>query len=44
VWIGWLGKEIDPQDQPDIRRRLLKEYNCLPVFIADDLAEAYYNG
>lgn len=44
VWIGWLGKEIPPEDQPGIKRRLLAEYRCLPVFLTDALADKFYSG
>lgn len=44
TWIGWPGLEV-PEDQQDIvRKQLLDEYNCLPVFIRNNLAEMHYNG
>jgi trehalose 6-phosphate synthase len=43
VWIGWLGKEIPPEDQPRIRKQLMKEYGCLPVYLSDAEANAHYN-
>jgi len=44
IWIGWIGCEIDEAEQPELRRRLLEEHNCLPVFLSDDIIERYYNG
>jgi len=43
IWIGWLGCEIPLEEQPTVRRRLLAEHNCLPVFLSADLAHKYYN-
>jgi trehalose-6-phosphate synthase len=44
VWIGWLGEEVPPEDQDEVRQRLLAEHSCLPVFISDALVDKYYNG
>lgn len=43
-WYGWPGLEV-PEDEIDIvTKRLKDEYNAVPVFIADDLADRHYNG
>lgn len=43
-WYGWPGLEV-PEDEIDVvTKRLKDEYNAVPVFIADDLAERHYNG
>jgi hypothetical protein len=44
VWLGWLGKEVADEDKDQVRQHLYDEYRCVPVFITDELADAYYNG
>ena len=44
VWLGWLGQEIPVEDQPRIREQLLAEFNAIPVFLSEEIAEQYYNG
>ncbi len=44
VWIGWLGQEIPEEDRPQVREKLLREYNSVPVFLSDELVNKYYNG
>jgi trehalose-6-phosphate synthase len=44
VWIGWFGQEIPENEQPVLRERLFREFNLLPVFLDDELAELHYNG
>jgi trehalose 6-phosphate synthase len=43
IWIGWLGKEVPPADQAGVRKRLIDEFQCCPVFLSDALAGPYYN-
>ena len=43
IWIGWLGMEIELDQQPLVREKLLREYHCLPVFLTQELASNYYN-
>lgn len=43
-WIGWPGMEVSPEDQSTMRKQLLKEHSCLPVFISDEVADMHYNG
>lgn len=44
IWIGWLGQDIDPAERPALCKILLEQHSCVPVFVPDDLADAYYNG
>jgi trehalose 6-phosphate synthase/phosphatase len=44
VWIGWLGQEIPEEDREQVREKLLREYNAVPVFLSDELVNKYYNG
>jgi trehalose 6-phosphate synthase len=41
VWVGWLGQEVPEADRPALKRRLLTEHRCLPVWVSDDLAERF---
>lgn len=43
VWIGWLGFEIPVEEQPKVQEQLMKEYNCMPVFLTEKIATPYYN-
>ena len=36
--------EIPVEEQPTVRKRLLEEFSCLPVFMDDVTADLYYNG
>ncbi|KAK2867761.1 hypothetical protein FQN49_003493 [Arthroderma sp. PD_2] len=43
-WYGWPGLEV-PFDEVDIFKKKLKEdYNAVPVFIDNELADRHYNG
>eukprot|EP00624_Nannochloropsis_granulata_P007881 evm.model.NODE_9905_length_21420_cov_21.470634.3 len=44
LWIGWLGQEIPEEDRPQVREKLLREYNAVPVFLSDEMVNKYYNG
>ena len=43
-WYGWPGLEIPDDEVKDVTTRLKEEYNAVPVFIDDDLADRHYNG
>jgi trehalose 6-phosphate synthase/phosphatase len=43
LWVGWPGS-VGKDDREEVKRTLLKDYGCLPVFISDHLAEKYYEG
>lgn len=44
LWIGWLGIEIAIDEQKEVSDRLLSEYNCIPVFLPEAIAKAFYAG
>lgn len=44
TWIGWPGKDFEEEDRKTIAKTLKDEYNCKPVFLSDELADAHYNG
>nr|ODN88929.1 alpha,alpha-trehalose-phosphate synthase (UDP-forming) [Cryptococcus depauperatus CBS 7841] len=44
TWIGWPGKDIPMNDRKHVNDRLLEEYNCVPVYLSDELADSHYNG
>ncbi|KAI9772067.1 MAG: Trehalose-6-P synthase/phosphatase complex synthase subunit [Geoglossum simile] len=43
-WYGWPGLEVPDADIPHVKQRLKDEYNAIPVFIDDELADRHYNG
>ncbi|KAJ1928883.1 Trehalose-6-P synthase/phosphatase complex synthase subunit [Tieghemiomyces parasiticus] len=43
TWIGWPGVDF-PEDDRRVIRSKLKDRDCVPVFLHDDLAELHYNG
>ena len=43
-WYGWPGIEIPEDEVGLLKERLLEEYNAIPVFIDDELADKHYNG
>lgn len=45
IWVGWPGSAGDSSD-PDKRNisRILKKYNCQPVFLSSYDIELYYHG
>src|SRR5271170_2999755 len=43
-WYGWPGLEIPADEAKDVNTRLKDEYNAVPVFIDDELADKHYNG
>ena len=43
-WYGWPGLEIPEDEVGRLSERLLDEYNAIPVFIDDELADRHYNG
>ncbi|KAG4302537.1 hypothetical protein PCK1_001121 [Pneumocystis canis] len=44
LWIGWPGVEIPESEQEHVVSKLMQEYNALPVFMDDELADRHYNG
>src|SRR4051812_23593752 len=43
-WLGWPGKDVPPDRQPEVERILRDEHGCIPVFISAEEAEAHYEG
>ncbi|MCJ1285739.1 Trehalose-6-P synthase/phosphatase complex synthase subunit [Xylographa opegraphella] len=43
-WYGSAGLEVPEKDAGPLTKRLKDEYNAVPVFIDQDLAELHYNG
>ena len=43
-WYGWPGLEIPDGEVNEVKTKLRDEYNAIPVFIDDDLADRHYNG
>ena len=43
-WYGWPGLEVPEDEIPKVKNDLKKEYNAIPIFIADELADKHYNG
>jgi trehalose 6-phosphate synthase len=43
-WYGWPGLEVPEEERGPVTKRLKDEYNAVPVFIDDELADKHYNG
>ncbi|MCJ1357919.1 MAG: Trehalose-6-P synthase/phosphatase complex synthase subunit [Icmadophila ericetorum] len=43
-WYGWPGLEVPDKEAGPLTQRLKDEYNAIPVFIDDELADRHYNG
>ncbi|KAI1913977.1 Trehalose-6-P synthase/phosphatase complex synthase subunit [Ophidiomyces ophidiicola] len=43
-WYGWPGLEIPEDEIEMVTNRLKEDYNAVPVFIDDELADRHYNG
>ena len=43
-WYGWPGLEIPESERGPLEKRLKDEYNAVPVFVDDELADRHYNG
>ncbi|KAJ9097677.1 hypothetical protein QFC21_004714 [Naganishia friedmannii] len=44
TWIGWPGQDIPVEDREEVNATLLKDYQCYPVYLSNDLADRHYNG
>ena len=40
-WFGWVGKEIPDNEKDIVKSKLKNEYNAVPVFLSDDLADKH---
>ena len=43
-WYGWPGLEIPENEIEEVNTRLKDEFNAIPVYMDDDLADRHYNG
>ncbi|PGH00320.1 alpha,alpha-trehalose-phosphate synthase [UDP-forming] [Helicocarpus griseus UAMH5409] len=43
-WYGWPGLEVPENEIQMLEKRLADEYDAVPVFIDDELADRHYNG
>jgi trehalose 6-phosphate synthase len=43
-WYGWPGLQVPDTEVERLKSRLKDEYNAVPVFINDDVADRHYNG
>lgn len=43
LWVGCLSQEIPKKEQESVRR-LLSQYNCVPVFLSDEIAQKFDMG
>jgi len=46
IWVGWSGisdEKINEHDKNNIQKKLQESYQCLPVFLADEEIDLYYN-
>lgn len=43
-WYGWPGLEVPEKEAGPLTARLKDEYNAVPIYIDDELADRHYNG
>lgn len=43
-WFGWPGLEVPGDEVASVTQRLNDEFNAMPVFMDDTLADRHYNG
>ncbi len=43
-WYGWPGLEVPKDEVQEVTTKLKDEFNAVPVFMEDDLADRHYNG
>ena len=44
LWVGWPGIAVEPKDRPAVNNYAAREFNALPVFLAQDSVERFYHG
>lgn len=44
LWVGWPGKELDPESFAYVKKEAFEKYNGYPVQIPDKLNEKFYYG
>lgn len=43
-WFGWPGIEVPEGEMDYLNEKLKDEYNAVPVYLSDDMADKHYNG
>ncbi|GMM36944.1 alpha,alpha-trehalose-phosphate synthase (UDP-forming) [Saccharomycopsis crataegensis] len=43
-WFGWPGLEVPDDEKARVKKDLMDQFNCIPVFISDEIADLHYNG
>lgn len=43
-WYGWPGTAPPENEIAHVKKRLLEEYNAVPIFMDEELSERHYNG
>ena len=44
IWAGWPGTAVSDQEKALVRRRLLRKFNCYPVFVPAKSMDEFYLG
>ncbi|KNC98814.1 alpha,alpha-trehalose-phosphate synthase [UDP-forming] 1 [Spizellomyces punctatus DAOM BR117] len=44
TWIGWPGLDVIRDQQDSMKKQLIEQHSCVPVFVSDELADMHYNG
>jgi len=44
TWLGWTGLQLPENEVKTVTAELKEKYNAVPVWIADDIMDAHYNG
>ncbi len=44
IWAGWAGREVAESKKDVVRNNILKEDDVYPVFISNELLDAFYSG
>lgn len=44
LWVGWPGSQILKKHQPAMRKKLLKDFKSLPVFLTQSQIDGHYLG
>ena len=43
-WFGWPGQEVPQDEIPTLKQKLKDEFNAVPIFLDDEVADRHYNG
>ncbi|MCA1685747.1 MAG: bifunctional alpha,alpha-trehalose-phosphate synthase (UDP-forming)/trehalose-phosphatase, partial [Planctomycetia bacterium] len=44
TWVGWPGRDVDPDRRDEVTRRCLDEFSARPVFLSAEDTEGFYEG